>query len=43
LTLETKPYRPGVLSMLALIQRVTHASVRVEEDIIGQIGPGLAR
>jgi len=27
--------------MLALIQRVTHASVRVEEAIIGQIGPGL--
>jgi len=27
--------------MLALIQRVTHASVRVEDAIIGQIGPGL--
>jgi len=27
--------------MLALIQRVTQASVRVEEAIIGQIGPGL--
>jgi len=27
--------------MLALIQRVTHANVRVEDAIIGQIGPGL--
>jgi len=27
--------------MLALIQRVTHASVRVEEETIGQIGSGL--
>jgi len=27
--------------MLALIQRVTHASVRVEDTPIGQIGPGL--
>jgi len=27
--------------MLALIQRVTHASVRVEDAIIGQIGRGL--
>jgi len=27
--------------MLALIQRVTHASVRVKHTTIGQIGPGL--
>jgi len=27
--------------MLALIQRVTHASVRVEDATIGTIGPGL--
>ena len=27
--------------MLALIQRVTHASVRVDDDVVGAIGPGL--
>lgn len=27
--------------MLALIQRVTKASVRVDDDIVGAIGPGL--
>lgn len=27
--------------MLALIQRVTEASVRVDEEIVGAIGPGL--
>ncbi|EKY3245692.1 D-aminoacyl-tRNA deacylase [Cronobacter dublinensis] len=27
--------------MIALIQRVTHASVRVEEEVTGEIGPGL--
>ncbi|EPE1850265.1 D-aminoacyl-tRNA deacylase [Cronobacter dublinensis] len=27
--------------MIALIQRVTHASVRVGEDVTGEIGPGL--
>lgn len=27
--------------MRAIIQRVTHASVTVEEQIVGQIGPGL--
>ncbi|ALB68715.1 D-aminoacyl-tRNA deacylase [Cronobacter dublinensis] len=27
--------------MIALIQRVTHASVRVGEEVTGEIGPGL--
>jgi D-tyrosyl-tRNA(Tyr) deacylase len=27
--------------MLALIQRVTQASVRVDDDVVGEIGPGL--
>ncbi|EPE7166496.1 D-aminoacyl-tRNA deacylase [Cronobacter sakazakii] len=27
--------------MIALIQRVTHASVRVEDEVTGEIGPGL--
>ncbi|HUH91393.1 MAG TPA: D-aminoacyl-tRNA deacylase [Lysobacter sp.] len=27
--------------MLALIQRVAQASVRVDEDVVGEIGPGL--
>lgn len=27
--------------MLALIQRVTRASVTVDDQIVGQIGPGL--
>ncbi|ELY3544266.1 D-tyrosyl-tRNA(Tyr) deacylase [Cronobacter turicensis] len=27
--------------MIALIQRVTHASVRVREEVTGEIGPGL--
>ncbi len=27
--------------MLSLIQRVTHASVTVDDDLVGRIGPGL--
>jgi D-tyrosyl-tRNA(Tyr) deacylase len=27
--------------MLALIQRVAQASVRVDDDVVGEIGPGL--
>ncbi len=27
--------------MIALIQRVNHAAVRVEGDVVGQIGPGI--
>ena len=27
--------------MIALIQRVTHASVRVGDEVTGEIGPGL--
>ncbi len=27
--------------MLALIQRVSHASVRVDDELLGEIGPGL--
>lgn len=27
--------------MIALIQRVSHASVRVEDEVVGAIGPGL--
>ena len=29
------------LPMLALIQRVAQASVRVDDDVVGEIGPGL--
>ena len=27
--------------MRAILQRVRHASVRVDEELVGQIGPGL--
>ena len=37
--LFTKPSRDS--SMLAVIQRVTAAEVRIDDKIVGQIGPGL--